>query len=80
MHVEDVTLEQAMVPRFESLVTLARERSPHNVTFFEMALDYARRHRDVVERFGRFPHRNAILGRRSTPEELEFLERPDSRF
>ncbi len=36
-------------------------------------LKYARHHHDVVERFGRFPHRNGILGRRSTPEEVEFL-------
>lgn len=35
---------------------------------------YARHHHGVVERFGRFPHRNSILGRRSTPEELEFLK------
>lgn len=39
------------------------------------ALDYARQHRDVIERFGRFPHRNRILGRESTPEELEFLKK-----
>lgn len=38
------------------------------------SLKYARHHMDVVQRFGRFPHRNAILGRRSTPEELEFLK------
>jgi len=37
-------------------------------------LDYAKRHRDIIERFGRFPHRNAILGRRSSQEEREFLE------
>jgi uncharacterized protein (DUF924 family) len=37
-------------------------------------LGYARRHQEVIERFGRFPHRNAILGRASTPEEREFLE------
>ncbi|MDZ7712345.1 MAG: DUF924 family protein [Rhodovibrio sp.] len=36
--------------------------------------DYARKHRDVIARFGRFPHRNAILGRASTPEERAFLE------
>lgn len=36
-------------------------------------LRYAEIHRDVIERFGRFPHRNKILGRQSTPEELEFL-------
>jgi uncharacterized protein (DUF924 family) len=35
---------------------------------------YARHHHGIVERFGRFPHRNSILGRRSTSEELEFLK------
>ncbi|MEL6777376.1 MAG: DUF924 family protein [Cyanobacteria bacterium J06597_16] len=43
-------------------------------------LDYAIRHRDVIERFGRFPHRNEILGRQSTPEEIAFLQQPGSRF
>ena len=42
--------------------------------------DYARRHAAVIARFGRFPHRNAILGRASTPEEIEFLKQPGSSF
>ena len=42
--------------------------------------DYAERHRAIVRRFGRFPHRNAILGRNSTPEEIEFLKQPGSSF
>lgn len=41
---------------------------------------YAIRHRDIVKRFGRFPHRNAALGRPSTPEEVEFLKQPGSGF
>ncbi|HUP98643.1 MAG TPA: DUF924 family protein [Usitatibacter sp.] len=41
---------------------------------------WAERHRDIVARFGRFPHRNACLGRTSTPEELEFLKQPGSSF
>lgn len=41
---------------------------------------YAVAHRDIIARFGRFPHRNAILGRPSTPEELLFLEQPGSSF
>jgi uncharacterized protein (DUF924 family) len=41
---------------------------------------YAVLHREIVERFGRFPHRNAILGRASTPEEVEFLKQPGSGF
>lgn len=42
--------------------------------------EYAIKHRDVIVRFGRFPHRNAVLGRLSTEEELAFLETPGSRF
>jgi uncharacterized protein (DUF924 family) len=42
--------------------------------------DYALRHREIIARFGRFPHRNAILGRKSTPEEIEFLKQPGSGF
>lgn len=41
---------------------------------------YAIAHRDIIARFGRFPHRNAILGRPSTPEEEEFLKQPGSSF
>jgi uncharacterized protein (DUF924 family) len=41
---------------------------------------YAKLHHDVIARFGRFPHRNAILGRPSTPEEEAFLQQPGSRF
>ncbi len=44
------------------------------------ALRYAIAHRDIVARFGRFPHRNATLGRASTPEEVEFLKQPGSAF
>jgi uncharacterized protein (DUF924 family) len=43
---------------------------------FDSAYDYALRHREVIARFGRFPHRNAILGRKSTAEEIEFLKQP----
>ena len=42
--------------------------------------DYAVRHKRIIERFGRFPHRNSILGRESTPEEIEFLKTPGSSF
>ena len=42
--------------------------------------DFERRHKRIIDRFGRYPHRNAILGRTSTPEELEFLSQPGSHF
>lgn len=45
-----------------------------------MGYDYALRHQKVIERFGRFPHRNAILGRQSTPEELSYLNEPGAGF
>lgn len=43
-------------------------------------LDYAERHRDVIRRFGRFPHRNAALGRTNTPAEAEYLAQPGAGF
>ncbi len=42
--------------------------------------EWARRHWEIIRRFGRFPHRNAVLGRQSTPAEIEFLEKPGSSF
>jgi uncharacterized protein (DUF924 family) len=49
-------------------------------TGLDEPLPWALRHRDVIRRFGRFPHRNDILGRASTPEEVAFLKEPGSRF
>jgi uncharacterized protein (DUF924 family) len=44
------------------------------------AVNYAYQHLEVIERFGRFPHRNQILGRVNTAEETEFLKQPGSSF
>lgn len=46
----------------------------------EEMVRYAEEHREVIRRFGRFPHRNAAMGRASTPEELEYLAQPDAGF
>ena len=43
-------------------------------------LNFERRHKAIIDRFGRYPHRNALLGRESTPEEMEFLSQPGSSF
>jgi uncharacterized protein (DUF924 family) len=43
-------------------------------------LDFELKHKAIIDRFGRYPHRNAILGRASTPDEIEFLRQPDSSF
>jgi uncharacterized protein (DUF924 family) len=76
-HAESIELQDRAVALFE---VLAREAEPDERELFAGFLDYARKHRDVVARFGRFPHRNAILGRASTREEVEFLKQPGSRF
>ena len=46
----------------------------------EKNLEFELKHKAIIDRFGRYPHRNAVLGRSSTPEELTFLETPGSRF
>ena len=43
-------------------------------------LDYEFKHKEIIEKFGRYPHRNDILGRESTTEEIEFLKNPGSGF
>ena len=76
-HAESLDLQERSVSLYEKL---AHEAATGERALFDGFLDYARRHRDVVARFGRFPHRNAILGRPSTPDEVEFLKQPGSRF
>jgi uncharacterized protein (DUF924 family) len=71
-HAEDGRMQEKSVTLFAELA-----KGSHD---FDGALDYAHRHRGVIARFGRFPHRNAILGRASTPEELAFLSQPGSGF
>ena len=71
-HAENLSLQLRSVDLFEMLRASA--------TGFESTFDYAKRHYEVIRRFGRFPHRNAILGRPSTAEEVEFLKQPGSGF
>ena len=68
--------EDREIQRRSLELVLRRNDSPD----YERALYYIRRHAEIVERFGRFPHRNAILGRVSTQEEIEFLKEKDSSF
>jgi len=60
-----VSLFEALVPQYQTSATLRT---------------YAQRHLDVIAYFGRFPHRNSLLGRDSTPEEVAFLQEPNSSF
>lgn len=74
MHAEDLDMQLTSVEVFEELVESA---PPEHKAACEEFLKHARRHRDVVERFERFPHRNAILGRSSSSEEAAFLQQND---
>ena len=76
-HSEDLAVQNEGVSRYIELVA---QQPESDRTLFNDYLDYAEQHQRVIARFGRFPHRNAVLGRESTAEELEFLSRPGSRF
>ncbi|HUL56385.1 MAG TPA: DUF924 family protein [Usitatibacter sp.] len=70
-HSEDIDDQRYAIDRMRSLEAFPETKG---------LTQWAEKHEAVVRRFGRFPHRNAILGRASTPEEMEFLREPGSRF
>lgn len=69
-HAEDRAAQRLSVREYRALA----ERTPEHREVFDWFLKFAEEHRDIVERFGRFPHRNAILGRETTPAEQAFLD------
>jgi uncharacterized protein (DUF924 family) len=71
---------ESLLDQERSVALFAALRREAQAPAFDSAYDYAVRHRDVIDRFGRFPHRNAILGRSSTKDEIEFLHQPGSSF
>ncbi len=76
-HSESQVDQARSMELFTALVDAA---PPAQRGVFSSFLGYARQHHDIIERFGRFPHRNAVLGRKSTEQELEFLKQPGSSF
>lgn len=76
-HAENLVVQDLAVAHFTALRDIAAE---HEQALFRDFLDYAERHREVISRFGRFPHRNAILGRDSSDAEQSFLQQPGSSF
>jgi uncharacterized protein (DUF924 family) len=70
-HSEDLAVQQRSLALFRALADDTGDRDP---------LDWAEKHEVIIRRFGRYPHRNAILGRASTPDELAFLAQPGSSF
>lgn len=67
MHSESAQIHQTALQLFTELA------NPQNLRYEEL-------HKAIIDRFGRYPHRNDILGRTSTPEEIEFLQQPNSSF
>ena len=67
MHSESKLIHEFALPLFERLGN-------------EIGLSFEKKHKAIIDRFGRYPHRNQILGRHSSPEETEFLLQPDSSF
>ena len=76
-HSESLADQEQSVALFRELTDSAGAQGRE---VFGGLLDYAVRHREIIARFGRFPHRNRILGRASTEEELAFLKEPGSSF
>jgi uncharacterized protein (DUF924 family) len=76
-HSENLAVQNEGVSRYIDLVAQQPETDR---ALFADYLDFAERHQKVIAQFGRFPHRNAVLGRESTAEELVFLSKPGSRF
>ncbi len=78
MHAEDRDAQARCVELFRELADVAPNEALEES--FANGVDFAERHRVIVDRFGRFPHRNDVLGRESTDEEREFLTQPGSSF
>lgn len=76
-HAESLDDQEMAVDRF---LQLEREVASDQREIFAGFRKYAQKHRDIIARFGRFPHRNAILGRRDTPEEAAWLAGGGERF
>lgn len=70
-HAESEAMQQRSLELFTALARDTGDAGP---------LEWARKHAEIIARFGRYPHRNEILGRTSTPEEIAFLAQPGSRF
>jgi uncharacterized protein (DUF924 family) len=77
MHSEALSMQDRAVALFTALVA---DAPPELRDRRARALSYAEKHREIIARFGRFPHRNRVLQRTSTAEEMEFLQQPGSGF
>lgn len=77
MHSEEIGMQELSVALFKELAATAPSELRGSV---QAAVQYAEKHREIIARYGRFPHRNTLLGRASTPAELAFVAEPGSGF
>lgn len=80
MHAENPDMQKLSLKQFGFLAGESKTASPQNVSYYEYTLTFAQRHQDIIEQFGRFPHRNEILKRLSAAQENEFLKASGSKF
>ncbi|MGJ7516507.1 DUF924 family protein [Pseudomonas baetica] len=76
-HCENLDVQNECISRY---IELLEQQPDSDKALFADYLDYAEKHQKVIAQFGRFPHRNEVLGRESTAQEIEFLSKPGSRF
>ncbi len=76
-HSEEMEIQDRSLERYSSLVLSVPPSERDPLRFY---LDYAWQHYAIIKKFGRYPHRNDILGRQASPEEIEFLKSPGSSF
>ncbi len=77
MHAEDMAVQRVALAKYKAL----RERADASLQgMLAKPLEMAERHAFIIDKFGRYPHRNKALGRTTTPEEEEFLKQPNSSF
>jgi uncharacterized protein (DUF924 family) len=80
-HAEYAGAQEQSIAAFERLAADARLIEDDRWTAMaDLFLDFAHQHKEIIDRFGRYPHRNEILGRETTDEEAEFLQEPGSSF
>ncbi len=80
MHSEQLASQKLCLMLLELLLEEAKQQNSEHSQGLERALEFSQHHYDIIQNFGRFPHRNAILERESTQEELLFLSLPNSSF
>ena len=80
MHSELLEIQEESVKYFGKIVEYAKTWEDPSLEYYQYTFEYAQRHHDIIKQFGRFPHRNKVLKRRSTSDETTFLGQTGSSF